>query len=151
MPARIQAEHAFIQSAQVQSQSLAICGRGAEERSTAASRVTPPVGRLRDRRCRGARRMSGPISCTVQACRMALSALILVCYSSSSLAAGEPVAKGKAPPQTVTWYADHQRERARVQLAASMIQAGSAPPGLYQCSCRKRDLAARQAKLHDGE
>ena len=96
--------------------------------------------------------MSGPISCTVQACRMAVSVLIVVTYSSSSLAAGEPAAKGKGPPQTVTWYADHQRERARVQLAC-LDNPGRlrADPDCINAHSASVTVAARQARLHDGE
>ena len=96
--------------------------------------------------------MSGPISFTVQACRVGLSALILVGYSSSTLAAGEPVTKGKAPPQTVTWYADHQRERARVQLAC-LDNPGRlrADPDCINAHAASVTVATRQAKLHNGE
>jgi len=83
---------------------------------------------------------------------MAVSALIVVAYSSSSLAAGEPAAKGKGPPQTVTWYADHQRERARVQLAC-LDNPGRlrADPDCINAHAASVTVATRQAKLHNGE
>ena len=96
--------------------------------------------------------MSGPISCTVQACWMAVSALILVGYSSSSLATSEPAAKGKAPPQRVTWYADHQRERARVQLACADNPGQlRADPDCINAHAASVSVAVREGRLRTGE
>jgi hypothetical protein len=86
-------------------------------------------------------------SCTVQAVLPVLAALLL-----ASPAVGQ-AGKGtsESPPKTVTWYADHQRERAQRQLACIDDPGHLAlNPDCVNAQQASVEVALRQARSRTG-
>lgn len=83
---------------------------------------------------------------------IAMSVFSLMPILSISLPATAQNAAQKAPPRTVTWYADHQQERAQVQLTC-MDDPGhlANDPDCINAQQASVVVAARDAQEHIGK
>ena len=96
--------------------------------------------------------MSGRDSCTVQARRAMLGLCFVTGLTAKSLAATNTVSRANTPPHTVTWYADNQRARARMQLAC-LDNPGQlrADPDCINAHAASVSVAVREGRLRTGE
>lgn len=97
--------------------------------------------------------MSRVSACLLRSASVALVAAMVGGINGIAIAAPTtPTTAPAPPPKTVTWYADHRQDRARMQLAC-LDDPGrlmSAPDcvNAHQASVT---VALREARLHTGE
>ncbi len=86
--------------------------------------------------------------CTVQASWFALIVVPLLLAAAPAAAQGT---SEKTPPRTVSWFADHQQERARVQLACIDDPGHKAnDPDCINAQEASVEAALRLARAHTG-